>query len=80
MYLRIMQDFGFSRFSVMFCEVNIDLAVTGKKEVGQGGIKDKRLTWTGCRHVHASDTSYKSCLKWGLLNVGWSQVLLTRLF
>lgn len=71
--------FGFSRFSVMFCEVNMDLAVTGEKEEGQGGIKDTRLTWTGCRHMHASDTSNRSCLRWGLLDGGWSQVLLTRL-
>lgn len=57
----------------------MDLAVSGEKKAGLGGIKNNRLTWTGCRHVHASDTSYKSCLRWGLLNVGWTQVLLTRL-
>lgn len=59
--------------------MNRDLAVTGEKEVGLGGMEDVRLTWTGCRHVRASDTSYESCLRRGLLNVGWSQVLLTRL-
>lgn len=39
--------FGFTRFSVVFCEVNVDLAVTGEKKAGLEGIKDNGLTWTG---------------------------------